>query len=103
MTSRSPRASWRRALLLDLRTLRQITLYLWQVWNVKGQIYAPAQGEAGGNSWVMRRRRVDEFPENRAEAWREVETMARALARLAIEIADGARDNALEIEQGEEP
>lgn len=100
--SRSPRAGLRVALLKDLRTARHLVDWLKDGWTVRGMLYAPPDGEARTPraNWVLRERRLDEYPENNPKRWRDVEAMMRALARLATEIADSAAGHARDLEKG---
>jgi hypothetical protein len=69
MTSRSPRANQRTAVLAHIKALRDALAWTRDQWTVTGRIADPVTEDGSVRNHTWRDRRPDEYPEMSADEW----------------------------------
>lgn len=86
----TPRAYTRRQVLADVKAVKKGVSWLQDQWTVTGTVHDFDSRDDHGNV-PTRPRRADEYPENQAQAWRELADYAGQLADALERIQRTAR------------
>lgn len=82
-TARHYRPAVRRTVLGDLRAISRYLSYMISAWNTDSRVW-------GSGSEETRPRRIEEYPENDAEAWRELRADCDTLIAQLSQLRDAA-------------
>ncbi len=89
----------RRVVLFVMRAMVKNTQTMVSTWNVAGTMRGVERQENGSHS---RKRRPDEYPENRIEDWERLAEFMAVVERQAQQVGDYAREMALRMKEQEQ-
>jgi hypothetical protein len=99
--ARSTKASQRRKVLAELRSVQRQLRDLLRLWDVTTTVYvSPPDRPEGSNAW-LRDREEHEYPESRAEAWAVLYNLSDEMIKQLTALRETARTRYFEIKEGD--